>query len=308
MSMTAVLVYETKAKKRICLDLKKKVFTKLVEIKPDLFLNIRDKITDTFILSGTHDVDVTQTILFLAEKKGYNQVFLDIGANIGLISYKVANHFEKLYAYEPNPRLILVLKANLYDLLSKKLTVKPYALGKGTRKTDLTVPLLNYGGAFINNDFNSLTRKQLASKDSLRSIDSSTHFSISVNQIDALSEFRKIFNANKVSDKYIIKIDCEGMDQFLIEELLKALPRKVNCAIVFENHSRKKLNPNLTKLIVDMNLFEIQKAEPWEIHDVKLVKLLKAVWGKSRINLIKVDIREKLTVANYLLTTKEIKL
>jgi FkbM family methyltransferase len=80
--------------------------------------------------------------LFLNEIKGDGDI-LDVGANIGIMTYHLSKNFpnKTIYAIEPMPDNLKVLKKiiNYYQL--KNVKVLPYALGEKTGNIEMVLPL-----------------------------------------------------------------------------------------------------------------------------------------------------------------------
>ena len=96
----------------------------------------------------------------------YNDFFFDLGANIGLVSSQCADNFIESYIFEPITVCCAVLNVNTRLILKKtKIHSFNFCLGKEQKIVNLNIPKSNWGGAFINDKFNSYNKKILAAKD-----------------------------------------------------------------------------------------------------------------------------------------------
>jgi len=287
--------------------MKKTLLSKIISKHSDVFVRIGDKISEQFILENTHDYDVVETINYLAKSKGFSQVFVDIGANIGLISYQVGNIFQKIYCFEPNPEVLGVLHSNLYNLIrNNKLKIKPFALGSTRSHQELYIPIRNMGGAFIINAENTLSIQELSLKDNEQTIDSLMYRKVQITQVNTRTELKKIFWLERKKKKFLFKIDCEGMDAFILTELCKIVPKDVAVAVIFENHSPITLKKYQTKMIHLMHLYEIRTVNPYSKEDSNILKAFKVITGTTEIELVEVNVTENLRRANYLMLINEV--
>jgi FkbM family methyltransferase len=55
-------------------------------------------------------------------------LFVDVGANVGMYSIRLASHFRKVYAFEPNPNVLPALKKRVEDKSRTNITIFPMAL------------------------------------------------------------------------------------------------------------------------------------------------------------------------------------
>ena len=74
---------------------------------------------------------------------------LDVGANIGLITYHSRDWFRSFHCFEPNPRVFNVLAANLASVFGAELHLHNFGLGDRDGTSMLSVPRYDQGAAFI---------------------------------------------------------------------------------------------------------------------------------------------------------------
>ena len=80
--------------------------------------------------------------LFLDEIKGDNAI-LDVGANIGIMTYHLSKRFphQTIYAVEPMPDNLKVLKKIINHFNLNNVKVLPYALGEKAGNIEMVLPL-----------------------------------------------------------------------------------------------------------------------------------------------------------------------
>jgi FkbM family methyltransferase len=74
---------------------------------------------------------------FLTSHFKENQIFVDVGANVGVHSVRAASWDMKVYAFEPNPLNLALLKRNV-EINGLPMNILPYALGAKTEKVHLS--------------------------------------------------------------------------------------------------------------------------------------------------------------------------
>lgn len=232
--MKAIPVAAKTPKQLIRKYLRKKAWN-WFEWNQNFFLKPNDGISHRPLLGETHDEDVVQVLLHLA--KFLPDTFLDIGANIGLVSVAMAGHVGKIICIEANPLVCHVLKVNL-ALNCSDFTVHEYALGATASTATLHVPRKNMGGAFLL-DSNQYDLDQLARKDGYVGYSSENYLSQEVTIRSCDDALEAIQAADHKS--LLIKIDVEGLEQVVLQSALKVfhnLFASSALAVVFESHDR----------------------------------------------------------------------
>jgi FkbM family methyltransferase len=211
------------------------LFRWLTRKVPPLFLCGGDIMTIGPMVTGFHEPDVLAVLRFLA-RSGFDRALIDVGANIGLITWHSREWFRCFHCYEPNPRMFNVLTANLASAFAPDgpaLHLHHFALGDRDETAMLTVPLRNQGGAFIAGEANAYGADVL--DDRKRTEAGMTHVPITIRQ--GRSTFRDLFG-EMPEGRFVVKIDTEGYEQVIIREIAAAIPPGARIAIVFENLQR----------------------------------------------------------------------
>lgn len=199
----------------------------------NLFLKPNDGISHLPLMGETHDEDVVQALFHLA--KFLPGTFLDIGANIGLVSVAMAGHVGKIICIEANPLVCNILRVNL-ALNCSDFAVHEYALGATASTATLHVPRKNLGGAFLL-DSNQYDLDQLARKDGYPCYSSENYLSQEVNIRACAEALEAIKTGHHAS--LLIKIDVEGLDQLVLQSAIKVFQTMFaasTIAMVFESH------------------------------------------------------------------------
>lgn len=198
------------------------------------FLKPNDGISYHPLIGVKHDEEVSSTIIFLSQF--LPNYFIDVGANIGLISLDVGNRFNKVICIEPNPIVCNILRTNT-ALNGNNFEIHEVGIGRSTELLDLYIPKKNLGGAFILKT-NELSNDELAKKDGFDSFDVKNYINQEI-QIKSCSEF---FIKNHIPEdkSIVIKIDIEGQDGQVIDNLIEIFKQHFiskKIALVFESHN-----------------------------------------------------------------------
>ena len=130
-------------------SLKKRILRWNTNQSANVFLRIGDTISLDPIIKGFHEEGLSKFISYVAKNK-YNDYFIDIGANIGLMSCQNKDQFKSFYMFEPNPYCFKLLEINAaLNLNINKCHFFNFGLGEKNKKVKLFVPKFNWGGAFI---------------------------------------------------------------------------------------------------------------------------------------------------------------
>jgi len=173
---------------------------------------------------------------FIAEKAEDNSIFIDIGANIGLYSFSIANTYKKykntkIYSIEPHPGLFKRLSFNVS--LNKDIPIYPreIALMDKSGQFNLSTPEENLGqGVISKKGKNLVTAKNLLG----------------------------FINDEGIKKISAMKIDVEGNEEKIIIPFLKdANEEQLPTIIVIENNQELWKN-DLIKLLEEKG-YIIQK-------------------------------------------------
>lgn len=156
---------------------------------------------------------------FEKEREG---VFIDIGANIGKYTVKVARQLGergKVISIEPEPAIFNILKANVQ--LNRLTNVIPF--NSACWKDNLDLPL------FLP------SAQGVGGSSSLVEEVSGTSVKVHCMKLDDILDLLKIDNVN------FIKIDAEGAEAEIIEGAVRTIARSNSLKILFESASKEHL-------------------------------------------------------------------
>jgi len=152
----------------------------------------------TFILAC---IGYRNNLEIILRKIQQPMIFLDIGANQGIFSLVAAKNpfFKEIHVFEPNPTLFNILINNFSRNRIKRFKVHPYAIGKYNGLSYLSTSVKHSGAGKI-------TRK-------------------STNTIRVFCKNRVYLNQQfrNLELPFFIKIDVEGMEFVVLEELLSSV-------------------------------------------------------------------------------------
>ena len=134
-----------------------------------------------------------------------NKSAVDVGVYRGVYSYKLAQEFKHVYAYEPNPLIYPFLEKNLTKII-KNLTLSNYALSNSNGTVNLKIP--NRSKSIFKNNVEELYKLGCATIHEKNKF--KNYKSIEVNKM-MLDENLKDINIG------FIKIDVEGHEKEVIE-------------------------------------------------------------------------------------------
>lgn len=180
---------------------------------PQFFIISQDHISNRVVLNGIYERDYLDSAMEFLEKNGkINGCAVDAGANIGNHSLYIANFFESVFSFEPNPRIFPVLNAN--SKLMNNITAYEVGLSDENSKTRINI---------INN-YN--LGESTAKEDSNIKIQSSHE--IKLVRLDEIQEIQK-------SEIGLIKIDVENFELKVMNGATQLI-REKSPIIFFEQH------------------------------------------------------------------------
>jgi FkbM family methyltransferase len=222
------------------------IFGSLTKEAMPIFTRGGDDISITPQIFGHYELRVKDLIDFHANN-GYGDFLIDIGANIGLTTCQSGDLFKEVYCYEPNPLCFKILEVNT-DIALKKCKVSLNNFGLGTEKSETTlfVPRGNWGGAFIHDQHNSYSDKELGEKDGYQGFDAEKYSQVPIRIEDGVTALKQVFESLKSRNltNGFIKIDVEGYEPVIIQAIANALPENMNVVILFECFT-KNFDPKL---------------------------------------------------------------
>lgn len=225
---------------------------------------------------GGYERNLINIINKINKDYSYNDFFFDVGANIGLVSCQCADNFKETYMFEPNKDCFEVLNVNTRLILKKtKIHSFNFGLGKEQKIVNLNIPKSNWGGAFINDKFNSYNKKILAAKDGYIKFEQKNYLKKKIllkSTRIILGKILKNLERRKLK-RGIVKIDVEGYELIILKEISKILPKNIKLFIIFESWSPKF---NVQKIHNFFNrkvkIYKILRKQPWKDNWPDVVK------------------------------------
>ena len=171
----------------------------------EILLKIDGQILPKILETGSFDPFIYNFLKKQKIKKKF--LFIDVGANHGLVSKQITNlkFIKKIITFEPAKEIFELLKINL----SKVNKAKNYNYGWATKRGSLNF----YENPSNSGDFSLLPNKQ-------RNILHKYHFEI------ANVQLKKIIK-NYKNYQYILKTDCQGYDIEIFNSLDNKLLEKI---------------------------------------------------------------------------------
>jgi len=196
-------------------------------------------IDQQIIADGVFEKGLIDHIKNVVIQSEHNQLYIDIGANIGNHIVSVSNLFKGSMAFEPHPALFHVLSANVIANNCKNVELFNFGLGKEKIKATLVESPQNHGLSKVeglstmSSDFFDLNEDTFSIK-----------YEIDIHESHAvLSDYSEKLN------KSFIKIDVEGMEYDILSSL-KPLIEEHNPIVAFEWVPEEQ--PELHKFINEM--------------------------------------------------------
>ena len=262
---------------------------KLLKGSLPIFLRGRDVISVDPFANGVYEPEIKSLIEHFA-KCGYDDFLIDIGANIGLTSCQSGLSFKEVHMFEPNQNASQILKINSKIALGKhNYKIHEYGLGVKKDELDLYIPYTNWGGAFIRSKDNSYDDSTLSHKDGFDVFNSENYEIVKVKIEPTNKIISDIFkNLKTENPKGVIKIDAEGYEESILNDILDVTSQNTKMAIILENwNSKSKI---LSSLNNNSNKYSVYKLS---INKSKYIKLPK--WFNTIINFFKGGFDTKLT-------------
>lgn len=205
---------------------------------------------DKYLLTYYNKIELNTLIKEIFKEEVYNlplqsstPVIFDVGAHIGLASiyFKQKYPFSNITAFEPNPNIYCLLEENIYYNNIHNVKLHNVALGNTSSKRTLYIDSSNNGcfstASFVKNAWNGIQK------------------SLGIEVI--------VHPLSKYIDKRIdlVKIDTEGAEQEIIEELETSKKLQNIRNIIIEFHPTKYQNIEKIKNILQKSNFAINMKE-----------------------------------------------
>jgi len=140
----------------------------------------------------------------LKELGGKDRVFVDVGAHVGEYSVRLARHYRKVYAFEPNPESYYTLLKNIE--LNKLNNIKVYMVALGEKRCRSTL--------YVRGGSSTLLPVEDADKT----------FPV------------EVYTMDEVIDRAdVVKIDVEGCEYFVLQGMKRIL-RECKPTLLIEHH------------------------------------------------------------------------
>ncbi len=185
--------------------------------------------TDSKMIISSKIIDYHELNALKNINKTSGSTFFDIGANIGYYSISCSNYgFEKIFSFEPIPRVIEQLKTNIQlNELEDLIQVIPKGLGEKNEVKEINEDLTNFG----NSSFTNKILKKI------------THKIEVINLKDFIKE-RGIVTLDA------IKIDVEGYEDRVLYQFLESLREdKLPKILIIEFSNSNLWEKDLFKLL-----------------------------------------------------------
>ena len=246
-------------------------YTKNAHKKPFYpYLKYNDSITNTWYISPGYKEHLNNCIDSYV-KKDYKDFFIDVGANIGLMTASNWEKFDNLYCFEPNNLVFKILETNIsISCNEKKVKLFNVGLGLEKGKYNLKIPKHNFGGAFLEEN-NEYSDKTLLEKEGfyVNEIYNYITTEINIESGDFLNE--NVFNEFKKEYKGVVKIDVEGYELQILELILNTI-NVSKVVIIFENW--QNLDKEIIEKMIVKNNFSSFK--------IKYIKWLDSFFDKIK--------------------------
>lgn len=186
---------------------------------------------EKFILQE-HRKDFPEPEVLKVLRQVHGEVFVDIGANVGIYSTRLGKNFDRIFAFEPNPDVLPVLKANLDAIHHDNWTIFDVALSerkgrlmlyrdphKGfTGSADTILPIFEY-------------------KPSGTGLPDNTYIGQDGIEVPTDTYDNVVYVAAD-----LVKIDIEGAEFLVLEGMKQAFAQRRVRRIMVELHNRERKN------------------------------------------------------------------
>ena len=156
---------------------------------------------------------------------------IDIGVYRGVYSFKLAQNFKKVHAFEPNPLLYPYLKKNLYKIINN-IQLYNLALSDTEGETELNLPLRSH--SIFKDNIEELFKLGAASIHKENKFINFKSFKVKKQKLD---------NIKIEGNIAFIKIDVEGHEQNVINGASATIKKNMPTMLVEieEKHTKKPI-------------------------------------------------------------------
>ncbi len=209
-----------------------------------------------------------------------NYTFVDIGANTGLLTKALLNNLENInnsYLIEPDKDNLFCLHHNLSKY--KNVHTFNFALDVNDGERKLFIDKNNKGNLSFN--YEMMTPKE----NKLSFMNSPNNYEIVVCK-SVKNFFNEINNENNNENKFIVKIDVQGHDETIFQEIPENILKNTKILIIEITPLASK-NFNLDKFNSKLKIFsKFTNFEGDLLSHDEVNKLIKMKTGKESIDLI----------------------
>lgn len=178
-----------------------------------------------FKINTLHRDPDEQTIFRFIERVPEGSLVLDVGANLGFVTYHLAQiRGCSVLAFEPIPTNLTVLTRIVAKQHLRNVTILPYALGHENATVRMVMPIEN-----------GIPRQGFSHIKTNDTLEPGYEFTVPVKRLDDLAELTN--RAERVGG---LKIDAEDYEYFILLGGLKLIKqhRPVICIELWENANR----------------------------------------------------------------------
>ena len=209
-----------------------------------------------------------------------NYTFVDIGANTGLLTKALLNNLENInnsYLIEPDKDNLFCLQHNLSKY--KNVHTFNFALDVNDGERKLFIDKNNKGNLSFNYEMMTLKENKLSFMNSPNNYEIVVCKSIK-------NFFNEINNENNNENKFIVKIDVQGHDETIFQEIPENILKNTKILIIEITPLASK-NFNLDKFNSKLKIFsKFTNFEGDLLSHDEVNKLIKMKTGKESIDLI----------------------
>ena len=188
-----------------------------------------------FINGGLYEEDYFRVFLSFRDT---GLPMLDVGANLGVYSLKMAPHMRghEIHAFEPIPRIRNLLSRSAFlNGFSDRICIHPFAVSDRSGVASLAIPTEHAGGA------------------SLETADQNNCIAVDVKCLDDF--FSADFSCG------LVKLDVEGHELHALRGMRRILGRSPNSIVMFE-----KLSPNSG---IERDIYDFFTGLGWRLYGIE---------------------------------------